>query len=44
MKIVIISGYFDPINGSGHVEYIKLSKQFAGKDGKLVLIVNNDDQ
>jgi len=44
MKIVIISGYFDPINGSGHIEYIKLSKQFAGKDGKLVLIVNNDDQ
>lgn len=44
MKIVIISGYFDPINGKGHIEYIKLSKKFAGIDGKLIVIVNNDEQ
>lgn len=43
MKIVIISGYYDPIT-CGHIEYIKLSKEFAGKDGKLIVIVNNDDQ
>jgi D-beta-D-heptose 7-phosphate kinase/D-beta-D-heptose 1-phosphate adenosyltransferase len=44
MKIVIISGYFDPINGKGHIDYINLSKKFAGIDGKLIVIVNNDEQ
>jgi glycerol-3-phosphate cytidylyltransferase-like family protein len=44
MKIVIASGYFDPISGKGAIEYLKLSKQIAGLDGKLVVIVNNDDQ
>ena len=43
MKIVIISGYFDPIT-VGHLEYIKLSKELAEKDGKLLVIVNNDEQ
>jgi len=43
MKIVIISGYMDPLT-CGHLEYIKLSKQLAGNDGKLVAIVNNDEQ
>lgn len=42
MKIVIISGYFDPIT-VGHIEYIKLSKKIA-EDGKLLVIVNNDEQ
>ena len=44
MKIVIISGYFDPINGPGHIDYLKLSKEVATKDGLLVVIVNNDEQ
>jgi len=43
MKIVIVSGYFDPVH-IAHLEYIKLSKQIAGKDGKLIVIVNNDNQ
>ena len=43
MKIVIISGYKDPLT-VGHLEYIKLSKQFAGEDGKLLVIINNDTQ
>ena len=43
MKIVIISGYFDPIT-VGHIEYIKLSKKIAGSEGKLVAIVNNNEQ
>ena len=43
MKIVIISGYMDPIH-CGHLEYIKLSKELAGKDGKLIVIVNSDHQ
>lgn len=44
MKIVIASGYFDPISGKGAIEYLKMSKQIAGSDGKLVVIVNNDKQ
>ena len=43
MKIVIISAYFDPIH-PGHLEYIKLAKHFVGVDGKLLAIVNNDEQ
>lgn len=42
MRIVIISGYFDPIT-VGHLEYIKLSKKIA-EGGKLLVIVNNDEQ
>ena len=44
MKIVIASGYFDPISGKGAIEYLKMSKQIAGVDGKLIVIVNNDQQ
>tara|TARA_B100001175_G_scaffold202242_1_gene171727 strand:+ start:1700 stop:2104 length:405 start_codon:yes stop_codon:yes gene_type:complete len=40
MKIVAISGYFDPLH-VGHLEYIKLAKKFGDK---LVVIVNNDYQ
>ena len=43
MKTVVISGYFNPIH-EGHIEYFKLAKQFAGKDGKLFVIVNTDHQ
>ena len=40
MKLVAISGYFDPIH-IGHIEYIKLAKKLGDK---LVVIVNNDHQ
>jgi len=43
MKIIIASGYYDPLT-IGHIEYLKLSKQFVGLDGKLIVIVNNDNQ
>ena len=38
MKLVAISGYFDPIH-IGHIEYIKLAKKLGDK---LVVIVNNE--
>ncbi|MDO8528598.1 MAG: adenylyltransferase/cytidyltransferase family protein [Nanoarchaeota archaeon] len=40
MKIIIASGYFDPIH-IGHIEYLKLSKKLGDK---LIVIVNNDAQ
>lgn len=40
MKIVIASGYFDPIRDS-HIEYLNLAKSIGDK---LVVIVNNDKQ
>ena len=40
MKIVAVSGYFDPIH-VGHLEYLRLSKKLGDK---LVVIVNNNYQ
>lgn len=40
MKIVCVSGYFDPLH-IGHLEYFKKSKQIGDK---LLIIVNNDLQ
>ena len=40
---VCASLYGDPLH-VGHVEYLTLAKQFAGIDGQLVVIVNNDHQ
>lgn len=40
---ICISGYFDPLH-VGHLEYIRKSKELAGQDGKLTVIVNNDNQ
>lgn len=40
MKIIIASGYFDPIH-IGHIEYLKLAK---GLGDKLIVILNNDAQ
>ena len=37
MKVVAVSGYFDPIH-VGHLEYLRLSKKLGDK---LVVIVNN---
>ena len=40
MKIVAVSGYFDPIH-VGHLEYLRLSKKLGDKS---VVIVNNNHQ
>jgi len=40
MKIVINSGYFDPLH-VGHIECMELSKKLGDK---LVIILNNDGQ
>lgn len=40
---VAVSGYFDPIH-VGHIEYLKLAKDVAGDNGKLIVILNNDKQ
>lgn len=40
MKLVAISGYFDPIH-VGHLEYINMAKKLGDK---LVVIVNNNYQ
>jgi len=40
MKVVIASGYFDPLH-IGHIEYLKKSKEIGDI---LIVIVNNDDQ
>jgi len=40
MKIVINSGYFDPLH-VGHIECMQLSKELGDK---LVIILNNDKQ
>jgi cytidyltransferase-like protein len=39
-KIIIVSGYFDPIH-IGHIEYLKLAKQLGDK---MIVILNNDKQ
>jgi D-beta-D-heptose 7-phosphate kinase/D-beta-D-heptose 1-phosphate adenosyltransferase len=41
--IVATSGYFDPLH-VGHLECFELSKNLAGKNGKLIVIINNDKQ
>jgi len=40
---VCASLYADPLH-IGHIEYLTKAKELAGKDGKLVVIVNNDFQ
>ena len=40
MKIVCVSGYFDPVH-VGHLEYFKMARALGDK---LIVIVNNDDQ
>jgi len=40
MKVVVVSGYFDPLH-VGHIEYIKLAKELGDK---LIVILNNDAQ
>lgn len=40
MKVVVVSGYFDPIH-VGHLELIEKAKSLGDK---LIVILNNDDQ
>ncbi len=40
MKIVAVSGYFDPLH-LGHIEYLQKAKELGDK---LIVIVNNDKQ
>ncbi len=40
MKIVAVSGYFDPLH-AGHIQYFRLAK---GLGDKLIVILNNDEQ
>ena len=42
-RVVIVSGYFSPIH-SGHVEYFRMAKEFAGEEGIVYAIVNSDAQ
>jgi len=39
----IVSGYFDPIH-RGHIEYLRLAKEYLGPNGQLIVIVNNGEQ
>ena len=40
MKIIVASGYFDPIH-IGHIELLKKAKELGDK---LIVIINNDGQ
>ena len=40
MKIIITSGYFDPIH-EGHIECLNLAKKLGDK---LIVIINSDEQ
>lgn len=40
MKVVCVSGYFDPIH-PGHIEYFQLAKSLGDK---LIVIINSDHQ
>jgi D-beta-D-heptose 7-phosphate kinase/D-beta-D-heptose 1-phosphate adenosyltransferase len=42
-KVIIVSGYYSPCH-EGHIEYVRLAKEFVGKDGVVYVIVNNDNQ
>ena len=39
MKIVVVSGGFDPIH-SGHIEYFKSAKEYGDK---LIVALNSDN-
>lgn len=41
MIIGICSGYFNPINGAGHIDYLIKAKDYCDK---LIVILNNDEQ
>jgi cytidyltransferase-like protein len=42
-RVVVCSGYMSPPH-RGHIEYMKRSKDLAGPEGRLIVILNNDSQ
>ncbi|PNH00643.1 FAD synthase [Tetrabaena socialis] len=42
-RVVVISGHCQPVH-RGHVDYCKYARDFAGPDGVVIFIVNNDKQ
>lgn len=42
-KVAVISGNYQVVH-HGHIEFIKLSREFVGPNGILYVIVNNDNQ
>jgi len=42
MKIVLVSGGFDPIH-SGHISLLKEAKNIAGDDGMVIVGLNSND-
>jgi cytidyltransferase-like protein len=40
-KIMVVSGGLDPLH-KGHIEYIKMAREFIGPEGFLIAIVNRD--
>lgn len=41
--VVVVSGYFCPLH-EGHIELFRCAREFAGPKGKVVVIVNSDEQ
>ncbi|MBS3085496.1 adenylyltransferase/cytidyltransferase family protein [Candidatus Pacearchaeota archaeon] len=41
--VVAVSGYFDPLH-IGHLQLFKLAKNLVGENGRLIAIINNDNQ
>lgn len=42
-NIVVASGFFDPIH-VGHIEYLKLAKEFADSKGARLVVIVDDDK
>jgi D-beta-D-heptose 7-phosphate kinase/D-beta-D-heptose 1-phosphate adenosyltransferase len=42
-RVAVVSGYFNPIH-AGHVEYLRLAREFVGPEGRVIAIVNSDAQ
>ena len=42
-KVVVCSGYMSPPH-RGHIEYLRRSKELAGPQGVLIVVLNNDAQ
>ena len=42
MKRVLVSGGFDPVH-IGHVRLFQEARKIAGKNGKLIVLLNNDN-
>jgi len=42
-RVAVVSGYFNPIH-AGHVEYLRLAREFVGPGGRVIAIVNSDAQ